>query len=74
MKIWQYLVCQVVKKRERTALLKSAHQLCSRMVRADLNSCYVQFSVCVMCILPFVLCAVVSLWDVQSLGCAMCRF
>ena len=72
--IWQFLISYVVKKRERTALPKSAHQLCSRLLCAVFSLCYVQLLVCVMCIVWSVLCVVVSLCYVQLLVSVMCSF
>ena len=46
--IWQYLVGQIVKKRERTALSESAHHLCSHLLCAGVSFWYVQFVVYLM--------------------------
>ena len=43
-----YLIGYLLKKRERTALSKSAHQLCSRLLCAGLSLCHVHMCVSVM--------------------------
>ena len=65
---WQYHTCWLGKKRERTALAKSAHQICSSFLMcseqivlcADLSLCYVQLLVCVVQFLVFVMCSSLS--------------
>ena len=65
MYIWQYLVGNVVKKRGRKALAKSAHQLCSHLSCAGFNLFYVH------CLI-FVLCAALNLCYVPFFVSFMC--
>ena len=64
--MWQHLVCQVVKERERTAFPKSENQLCSHLVCVGVSLSYVQLLV--------VLSAACSSSHVQLLDCVMCSF